>query len=528
MANSSDPLLCSQSDNVLAFGYEEEQHPNPNDQHLPSLDSTIERCIGDFGWPQFLQALLASFAWAFDAQQTFISVFTDAEPSWHCTTTHQLHNTSTCNVFSNNICQIPKDSWTWDFPKHTSIISEWGLECAGSIMKGLPESSFFMGCLVGGLVLATLADSSLGRKNMIFLGSLVMSLSALSTAFSNNIWIYSALRFICGCGRAIVGTSALVLSTELVGKKWRGHAGTIGFFCFTLGFLSLPAMAYIIRGSSWRIMYLWTSIPTLLYCIVIHLLVYESPRWLFVRGRKEEAIATLKSMSSLTLNIMSFSSVALEEKCNVDFWSTLKMVVEQRWPLRRLAIVTVIGFGIGMVYYGMPLSLGNLAYDLYLSVTLNALSELPAALVSLAVIGKMKRKTTVMVFSVLSGVCSAVTSVLMMIKGIFIFKERIQMGVELVSFFSACTAFNVLLIYTIELFQTCVRNSTMSMLRQAVVFGGVFGPVLAAGGRDNGSVSFCVFGLVIGFCGLFVVFLPETRGRPLCDTMEEEEHRLSH
>lgn len=34
-----------------------------------------------------------------------------------------------------------------------------------------------------------------------------------------------------------------------------------------------------------------------------------------------------------------------------------------------------------------------------------------------------------------------------------------------------------------------------------------------------------MFGLVIGCCGLFVVFFPETRSRTLCDTMGEEEHK---
>ncbi|XP_031253682.1 organic cation/carnitine transporter 3-like [Pistacia vera] len=212
----------------------------------PSLDEAIEERIGEFGWAQFVQAIFVSLAWTFDAQQVFISVFTDVEPKWHCVN-------SSCNSFSN-ICKLPKTSWSWDLPLHSSIVSEWGLECATSLVKGLPASSFFMGCLVGGLLLITVADSSLGRKNVIFLSCLAMSVSALLTTFSTNIWIYSAWRFVCGIGRAAIGTSALVLSTELVGKRWRGQVGTLGFLCFTLGFLSLPVIAYINRGSSWRIL----------------------------------------------------------------------------------------------------------------------------------------------------------------------------------------------------------------------------------------------------------------------------------
>ncbi|KAF5949019.1 hypothetical protein HYC85_014976 [Camellia sinensis] len=144
-----------------------------------------------------------------------------------------------------------------------------------------------------------LTDSSpLGRKNMLLLFCLLMSLAGLSTVFfSTNIWIYSALRFVSGFGRSTIGTFALVLSTELVGKRWRPQVGIIGFICFTLGFLSLPAIAYLNRGSSWRLLYPWTCVPAIFYCVLFHFLALESPRWLFLRGRKQEFLVTLKTLA---------------------------------------------------------------------------------------------------------------------------------------------------------------------------------------------------------------------------------------
>jgi MFS family permease len=518
MADSTQLLSHSQADSA-----ESESSPPSDQKHLPiSLDSRIERFLGDFGWAQFLQAALVSLAWIFDAQQTFISVFTDAHPKWHCT---QLGDES-CDDSVSNICHLPKNSWAWDWPAHTSIISEWSLECAASIVTGLPASSFFMGCLAGGLVLATLADSTLGRKNVLFLSCLTMSVSSLLTVFSTNIWIYSALRFVCGFFRSTIGTCSLVLATELVGKRWRGQVGVMGFFCFTLGFLSLPAIAYMNIGFSWRNLYLWTSIPGIIYSTLVRFLVRESPRWLFVQGRENEAMATLKCIanatpdnSSLTWTFSGVSSFE-HETGNNNLYSAMKILLEKRWALRRLSAVMVMGFGMGLVYYGMPLGLGNLAFNLYLSVTLNALSELPSSMVTFFLIGKLNRKSSIMVFTSLSGVCSIMCA----LKG----KEwrKFQIGLELVSFFSACTATNILFIFTIELFPTLVRNSAMSMLRQALVLGGVFSPMLVAvGRRGDGFSSYGVFGLVIGCCGLFAACLPETRGMTLCDTMDEEEHK---
>ncbi|XP_065622275.1 organic cation/carnitine transporter 3, partial [Quercus suber] len=191
------------------------------------------------------------------------------------------------------------------------------------------------------------------------------------------------------------------------------------------------------------------------------------------------------------------------------------------WAFKRLSPVMVIAFGIGMVYYGMPLGLGNLPFNLYLSVTFNALSEIPSSLFTILLIGKLNRKFSVLAFTTISGIFSIMCA----LKG----KEwaRLQIGFELVSFFSACFAFSILLIFTIELFPTSVRNSATSLVRQALVLGGVFSPMLVAAERRNGISSYVVFGLVIGCCGLFAACLPETRGRALCDTMDEEEHRES-
>ncbi|KAI3466294.1 hypothetical protein Pfo_022957 [Paulownia fortunei] len=434
-----------------------------------SLDDTIEQCIGDFGPTQFLQSTLSSFAWFFDAQQTFIAVFTDAEPKWSC------NNSISCNT-TTNMCRLPKDSWSWDLPASTSIISEWSLQCAGSIITGLPASSFFLGCLAGGFVLATLADSYMGRKNMLVLSCLLMSLAGVLTATSTNIWMYTGLRFISGFGRATIGTCALVLATELVGKKWRGTV------------------------------------------------VHESPRWLFIKGRKEEFAKTLRSLASspesqnnLTESFFSNFVEWAEESQEHDIYSALKILLKKRWALQRLASVIVVAFGLGTIYIGMPLGLGNLSFDLYLSVALNALSELPASLVTFLLIGKLNRKGSVLGLALLSGICS-VACVLVRWKGM-------QISLELVSFFSACTAVDVFLIYTLELFPTCVRNSAVSMVRQAVVFSGVLSPVLVAAGRKTWWLSYGVFGATILICGLFVMCLPETRGRTLCDTMEEEEFK---
>lgn len=133
-----------------------------------SGDDTLETYIGGNSSSQLLQAIFVSFAWAFDAQQTFINVFTDAEPAWHCTDPGDAFCSS-----ASSTCGVAPGAWAWDQPAHASVVSEWGLQCAGSAVVGQPASAYFAGCLAGGFLLATLADSVLGRKNMLFVGDFI-------------------------------------------------------------------------------------------------------------------------------------------------------------------------------------------------------------------------------------------------------------------------------------------------------------------------------------------------------------------
>ncbi|XP_028802628.1 organic cation/carnitine transporter 3-like [Neltuma alba] len=432
MANSHSTPLLSQSKST-----DESEVPQP-EKHLPSLGSTMERCLSGFTPSQFLQPLHISFAWIFDAHQIFITVFTDAQPP-------------------------PSSPAHHGGSSYYSIISEWNLNLEDDpILTGLPSSSFFIGSLVGGFALSTLADTSLGRKNMLFHSCLFMSLSSLLAAYSPNVWVYSCLRFLSGFGRATISTSALVLAYELVGKQWRGQVGVMGFLCFTLGFLSLPAMAYLNRNSSWRNLYIYTSIPTILYCVLVKLLVHESPRWFLLRGRKEEAIDTLRciasiSQSSLNLAICEVFETEESSDDNMNLYSALKVL--RQWASRRILAVMLLGFGIGAVYHGMPLGLGTLSFDLYLSVTFNALSELPSSLLTIVLIGKFNRRSAIWVFTIMSGIFSLL-SVMKFGKTWM----QLEMGFELVSFFSACTAFNIYSVQTLaRAIQRKMESSKISL-----------------------------------------------------------------
>lgn len=488
----------------------------PEPHRCRSLDETIEQCLGDFNRVQLFQAVILSLAWFFDAQQLFITVFTDAQPPWKCNGGH-----ASCNATAE-LCRLPRDSWSWESAAFRSVVSEWSLECASSVVRGLPASSFFVGSLAGGFAVATLADSALGRRNLLVLSCLSMSLTGVVTAFSKNIWMYAGLKLVLGFGRSSILTCALVLATESVGKKWRSNVGAIGFISFMLGFLSLPVMAFLLRGRSWRFLYLYTCLPCFPYSILVHFSVHESPRWLFLKGRNQEFTTTVTRLAAAAPSEDSSSLWHFVEQSEKpqeqSLYSAMKLLIGRRWSFLRLLCMMVVTFGIGMGYVGMPLGLGNLSFNLYLSVVVNALAEFPASVVTVILIRKVNRKKCVVGFTMLSGICGMAC---VAAAG----RKVLQITLEAIAFFCACTAIDVEMIYCLELFPTCVRNSAVAMSRQALILSGIISPVLVAAGRRNEWLSYGVFGATILLCGLVVLWLPETKGRPLSDTMEDEESK---
>ncbi|KAK3232370.1 hypothetical protein Dsin_004251 [Dipteronia sinensis] len=485
------------------------------------FEELLEQNLKGFGWAMFFQAILIGLPSVFDSMQSFISIYTDAIPTWHCIN----NGSTTCSSkrFAD-ICKLPNSEWAWDEIPSQTIVSEWGLQCSSVFLRGLPASSHYAGTMLGIFLLASLADSWLGRKKLLLFSCLTMSVTGIITTLSNNIWIYSLLRFVCGFCRATMGTSGSILLSEMVGKQWRGRVGTLPFFFIMVGMLCLPAIAYINRSASWRYIYLYVSVPPLVYCLVLYLFVIESPRWLFVQGRGEEAIKVVKKISpindeTLLMKLESISGCQRIESSSstVSVFSSLKVISSRKWSCQRILTLMVVAFGTGLVFYGVTLGIGNLNFDIYLSGIFNGLLDIPVVLLTYLLIEKYTRKTSLLILCLASGLFSVMIAV---VAEKF---KMIQITLSLATFLCGDTALNVLYVYSIEMFPTSVRNFAASLARQAATFGAVISSLLNSLGSKNPYLSYGVFGLIAFCCGFFVLILPETRGISLCDTMDEQE-----
>ncbi|XP_074372586.1 organic cation/carnitine transporter 1-like [Apium graveolens] len=488
-----------------------------------TVDEVVEQYVGSLGFSQIIHVFLVSLAWIFDSQNTLVTIFTDAQPAaWRCTSPPCVRN-DTANAAA--VCSMVAGSWEWIGGSKSSIIAEWSLICDRKFLAAAPASLFFIGSLLGSGFYGWIADAYLGRKKTVLLSCLLSSITSFLTSFSPNIWVYALLRFSNGFARSGIGICCLVLSTEAVGRKWRGQVGQYGFFFFTFGFFSLPLIAYPNR-TCWRNIYRILSIPPLVYSLIVIPFVSESPRWLLVKGRSKEAFGILKKYAQLNGRKLP-ENLCLSEpsqgktgcgEARMNLWST-------KWAAKRMITLMIAGFGVGSVYYGVQLNVENLDFNLYFSVGLNAMMEIPAVFIGSVLLSFTNRRTLFSWSAYIAGISSIICIIFSRgrKKGDESKGAWTQLIIEGIGFMAASTAFDVLYIYCVELFPTNVRNFAVSMLRQSLMLGASIAPLFVVLGRLSPSLSFLVFGILSIFSGTLSLWLPETKNAPLYETLEQQE-----
>ena len=178
----------------------------------------------------------------------------------------------------------------------------------------------------------------------------------------------------------------------------------------------------------------------------------------------------------------------------------------------RLVLATIINLLCSVVYYGLSLNVVNLETNLYRNVILNAVAEMPAFMITAFLLDKFGRKPLTIGTLWFSGFFCFVGS-LMRNKGVW---KGMKMVCGILGIFGMAGTYNLLFIYTAELFPTVVRNAALGCATQAAQMGATLAPVVVILG---GSLPFALFAFCGIAAGFFAFFLPETLNQPLYDTL---------
>src|SRR4051794_9011552 len=169
---------------------------------------------------------------------------------------------------------------------------------------GFAGASYVAGACVGALFFGQLTDR-LGRKKLFMVSLGVYTVATVLTAFSMSpIW-YFAARFLTGSG--IGGEYAAINSAidELIPARFRGRVDIAINGSFWVGaaggaLLTIPLLdpTVINQAWGWRLAFGLGAILAIGILLVRRSLP-ESPRWLFIHGREDEAEEIVQDIERL-------------------------------------------------------------------------------------------------------------------------------------------------------------------------------------------------------------------------------------
>ncbi|AZU01639.1 MFS transporter [Brevibacterium linens] len=391
---------------------------------------------------------------------------------------------------------------------------------AGQI--GTAGAIYVLGACVGAIVFGQLTDR-FGRRKLFLITLVLYLVATVATAFSFSAWYFFLVRFLTGAG--IGGEYAAVNSAidELIPARMRGRIdliingsywlGAAGGAATTLLFLNTDILPKMI---GWRLAFA-VGMLLAIFVFVVRKNVPESPRWLFIHGRNDEAERIvgeiedgIEAETSQTLPSPK-KTITVRQRKTISFIEIMK-VAFTIYP-KRAILCLVLFVGQAFLYNGITFNLGTIFSGFYgvaaasvpIFIILWSLSNFAGPVVLGRLFDTIGRKPMIS-FSYLG---SAVVAVVLA----FVFNgevggEWLFLLILVVCFFLASSGASAAYLTVSEIFPMETRALAIAFFYAVgTAAGGIAGPMLFGGMIESGDRSqvawaFCIGAAVMALGGV--------------------------
>jgi MFS family permease len=388
-----------------------------------------------------------------------------------------------------------------------------GVGISAADVSGLAASLYVAGACVGALLFGQLTDR-FGRKRLFMLTLGLYLFATTMTALSfTPLWFY-AFRFLTGMG--IGGEYSAINSAidELIPAKHRGHAdisingsywaGAVGgalLAVFALNTANFPI------NIGWRLCFALGAVLGL-GVLLVRRNVPESPRWLFIHGRNDEAEQIVSEIEDEVREQTGADLPEPDQAITVRQRRTIPLPLIVRSVLtlypRRTMLGLMLFVGQAFLYNALLFSLGymletffgvgssNVPYYIAIFAVGNLLGPLSLA----RLFDSVGRKPMIVGTYVLSGSLLVVTA--------FLFKAGAFSTVGFIAalmivFFFASAGTSAAYLTVSEIFPLETRALCISVFYAVgTAAGGITGPLLFAHLIESGKASHVFVGFMIG------------------------------
>ena len=405
-------------------------------------------------------------------------------------------------------------------------------------LHGFTTSSALIGCIIGAFLSGVMA-SRFGRKRTLFVAGILFFLSALGSYYPEFLFFeegkaslsllvaFNCYRVLGGIGVGLASAICPMYIAEIAPYKQRGSLVSWNQFAIIFGQLVVYFVNFLIVRShaadpevvewtnevGWRLMFVSEAVPAGLFALLI-LLVPETPRYLTLIGRDEEAMKVLSN-----INGEQEARIILSEiKATVE--TPKENLLSYGWMVVFIGCMLSVFqqiIGINAVLYFAPRifeSMGvsnNMLFTVIMGVI-----NISFTLVAVFTVDKLGRKPLLITGSIgmALGALGVALSNVMSLPAL--------VPVVSIMLYSACFMFSwgpICWVYIAELFPNTIRSQATAW---AVAFQWIFNFIVSSTFVPMYSWSpffaYALYGVICLIAAVFVwKLVPETKGKTLED-----------
>ena len=400
--------------------------------------------------------------------------------------------------------------------------------------SGVVVSSLTVGAALGAMSSGRLSDK-FGRRPVLLAASAVFVIGSLMAAFSTSVPIMVVSRVILGLAVGCASSIVPVFISELAPADLRGRLVSLNQLMIVSGIMFAYLSNYALAGinQDWRWMIGLAVIPSLLLGIGV-LSLAESPRWLAINGRSDEAQKVLEKFRTPEEVKTELEDIrSTDETTQSDGW---KALLDPR--LRHVLVA-----GVGLQILGQLTGVNAVVYyapSIFESAGLGASSALLATVgvgviniiftvIGMGLVDKIGRTRLLAAGAAGQAICLAVFAFLLMggitsgatsfigVACLFLYLAAVAVGLDIVVFIIPSELYP-LRIRATAMSLTIGVNWTLSFI-VSLTFLSLFDAL-------GGVGTFGIYAVATALLAVFALkVIPETRGKTLEDIEREYVRR---
>jgi len=454
--------------------------------------------------------------------------------------------------------RIECDDWYYygkDRPNLFTTSMEFGWICSREWMYPLIQSAQPVGIMVGSIVGGSLSDK-LGRKWTYTVSRSLQYFVNLLAAFSPNetfLIIAWGITHACGIIQTMTG---IIIANECLNDGLRQLVSMFQLGCYGVGYMLLPLYGYLFPD--WRHLTIAVAVTGIVLLPTMYYIV-ESPRWLALSGRTEEAEEVMKQIARInqvseeqwglalkrhyeenndvegdsskefllteTNNNDEKKAVIDEEKeqaCSEmkkDKKLTILHLFKCRFLLIRFVICVLMWFASNMGYYGLSFSTNDLGGDRYSNCFWAGAVEIPGTILCYFLLRKIGGRIAYVFMT-----CVA-TVLFLLVPFLEPVMEALSTASALIGKLFITGSFNLIYAITGEVFPTMIRNQAFGGCNFLARLGTISAPYVFYLGKVSLFIPYLIIGTISACSALAAYNLPETKGRPIPDTYQDAKQQ---